>query len=312
LVKISAIIPKLLSYLPIVYFFCYNFIILYCIGEILMQKVKTYFLMIGLTLLFIWFGSFIGGKSGMIIAFLMAVGMNFYAYYNSDKQVLAHYNAIPIDENSASGLYKIVQRLTTRANLPMPKLYIIPEQQPNAFATGRDYEHAAVAVTEGLLQLLDEHEVEAVIAHELSHIRHYDMLIGTIAATFAGAISMLANFGFFFGSSDDEEGSNPIVALVLMILMPLAAAIIQMTVSSSREYLADEGAARLTGHPEWLQSALLKLDTYAKQMVLPEAQPQSAHMFIINPFSGKDISIQELFSTHPSTQARVERLEELK
>ena len=276
-----------------------------------MERVKTYFLMIGLTLLFIWFGSFIGGKSGMIIAFLMAVGMNFYAYYNSDKQVLAHYHAIPVDKNSASGLYQIVKKLTTRANLPMPKLYIIPEQQPNAFATGRDYEHAAVAVTEGLLQLLDEHEVEAVIAHELSHIRHYDMLIGTIVATFAGAISMLANFGFFFGSSDDEEGSNPIVALVLMILMPLAAAIIQMTVSRSREFLADEGAARLTGHPKWLQSALLKLDTYAKQMILPEAQPQSAHMFIINPFSGKDLSIQELFSTHPSTQARVERLEEL-
>jgi len=276
-----------------------------------MERIKTYFLMIGLTLLFIWFGSFIGGKSGMIISFLIAVGMNFYAYYNSDKQVLAHYHAIPVDKNSASGLYQIVKKLTARANLPMPKLYIIPEQQPNAFATGRDYEHAAVAVTEGLLQLLDEHEVEAVIAHELSHIRHYDMLIGTIAATFAGAISMLANFGFFFGSSDDEEGNNPIVALVLMILMPLAAAIIQMTVSRSREFLADEGAARLTGHPKWLQSALLKLDTYAKQMVLPEAQPQSAHMFIINPFSGKDISIQELFSTHPSTQARVERLEEL-
>jgi heat shock protein HtpX len=277
-----------------------------------MERLKTYFLMIGLTLLFIWFGSFIGGKSGMIIAFLMAVGMNFYAYYNSDKQVLAHYNAIPVDESSASGLYQIVKRLTTRANLPMPKLYIIPEQQPNAFATGRDYKHAAVAVTEGLLQLLDEHEVEAVIAHELSHVKHYDMLIGTIAATFAGAISMLTNFGFFFGGSDDEEGSNPIVMLVLMILMPLAAAIIQMTVSRSREFLADEGAARLTGHPEWLQSALLKLEAYAKQMTLPEAQPQSAHMFIINPFTGKDISMQELFSTHPSTQARVERLEELK
>jgi len=276
-----------------------------------MEKFKTYFLMVGLTLLFIWFGSFIGGKSGMVIAFVMAVGMNFYAYYNSDKQVLAHYHAIEVDESSASGLYQIVRRLTSRANLPMPKLYIIPEQQPNAFATGRDYEHAAVAVTEGLLQLLDEEEIEAVIAHELSHIKHYDMLVGTIAASLAGAISMLANFGFFFGGND-EDSPNPIVSLILMLVMPLAASIIQMTVSRNREFMADEGAARLTGHPEWLQSALMKLDSYARATVLPEAEPQSAHMFIINPFSGKDISLKELFSTHPSTEARIERLEALK
>jgi len=194
----------------------------------------------------------------------------------------------------------------------MPRLYIIPEQQPNAFATGRDYEHSAVAVTEGLLQLLDDEEVEAVIAHELSHIKHYDMLIGTIAASLAGAISMLANFGFLFGGSSDEESPNPIVAIILMIVMPLGASIIQMSVSRNREFMADEGAARLTGHPEWLQSALMKLDSYARATILPEAEPQSAHMFIINPFSGKDVSLKELFSTHPSTEARIERLEMLK
>jgi heat shock protein HtpX len=193
----------------------------------------------------------------------------------------------------------------------MPQLYIIPEEMPNAFATGRDQEHAVVAVTEGLLNLLDEEEVEAVIAHELSHIKHYDMLVGTVAATLAGAIAMLANFGMFFGGND-EERPNPIVMLVLMIIMPLAATIIQMTVSRNREFMADEGAARITGHPEWLQSALIKLDNYARRMILPEAEPQTAHMFIINPFTGKDFSMKELFSTHPSTEQRVARLEQLK
>ena len=276
-----------------------------------MEQFKTYALMIGLTLLFIWFGGMIAGQSGMLIAFLIAVGMNFYAYYFSHEQVLKHYNAIPVDKNSASGLYNIVSRLTKKANLPMPKLYIIPERQPNAFATGRNYEHAAVAVTEGLLELLSDEEVEAVIAHELSHIKHYDMLIGTVAATIAGAIAMLANFGMMFGGSS-EDRPNPIIMIILMIIMPLAATIIQMSVSRSREFMADEGAAKITGHPEWLQSALIKLDNYARGITLPEAEPQTAHMFIINPFTGKDISMKQLFSTHPSTQERVERLEELK
>jgi heat shock protein HtpX len=275
-----------------------------------MEKFKTYTLMTALTLLFIWFGGMIGGQSGMIIAFLMAAGMNFYAYYYSDQAVLKHYNAIPVDHNSASGLYNIVLKLTQKAELPMPALYIIPESQPNAFATGRDYEHAAVAVTEGLLDLLTKEEVEAVIAHELSHIKHYDMLIGTVTATIAGAIAMLANFGMFFGG--DRDRPNPIVMIALMIIMPLAATIIQMTVSRNREFMADEGAAKMTGHPEWLQSALAKLDNYARGITLPEADPQSAHMFIINPFTGKDISLSQLFSTHPSTEARIERLEELK
>jgi heat shock protein HtpX len=237
--------------------------------------------------------------------------MNFYAYYYSDQQVLEHYHAIPVDRHSASGLYQIVSKLTHRANLPMPQLYIIPDAMPNAFATGRDYEHSAVAVTEGLLELLTDKEVEAVIAHELSHIKHYDMLIGTVAATISGAIAMLANFGMFFGGNSQER-PNPIVMLVLMIVMPLAATIIQMTVSRSREFMADEGAAKMTGHPEWLQSGLMKLDNYAYQMTMQDAEPQTAHMFIINPFTGKDFSMQQLFSTHPTTQQRIERLEALK
>jgi heat shock protein HtpX len=264
-----------------------------------------------LTLLFIWFGGMIGGQSGMVIAFLIAAGMNFYAYYYSDQQVLSHYDAHPVDRNHATGLYEIVEKLTQRAGLPMPALYIIPEQQPNAFATGRDYDHAAVAVTEGLLNLMTPEEVEAVIAHELSHIKHYDMLIGTVAATMAGAIAMLAQFGMFFGGGDRDR-PNLFVSLALMFIMPLVATIIQMSVSRNREFMADEGSARMTGHPEWLQSALQKLDSYARQMTMPEADPQTAHMFIINPFTGKDFSMRELFSTHPSTEARIEKLETLK
>jgi heat shock protein HtpX len=275
-----------------------------------MEKFKTYFLMIVLTLLFIWFGGLVAGKVGMVVAFIAASAMNFYAYYYSDKQVLEHYNAIPVDREEASDLYDMVYQLTQRANLPMPKLYIIPDQIPNAFATGRDYEHSAVAVTEGLLNLLDEDEIAGVIAHELSHIKHYDILIGTVSATIAGAISMLANFRFMFGG--DEDRPNPVVSLILMVIMPLAATVIQMSISRAREFEADRGAALLTGHPEWLQRALSKLENYAHQGVIAEADTSTAHMFIINPFSGVGDSIRNLFSTHPSTQERIERLEELK
>ena len=275
-----------------------------------MEQFKTYALMIGLTLLFIWFGGMIAGQTGMIIAFIAAAGMNFYAYYYSDTQVLKHYHAIPVDHNSATGLYEIVERLTHRANLPMPALYIIPDRQPNAFATGRNYENAAVAVTEGLLELLTQEEVEAVVAHELSHIKHYDMLIGTVTATIAGAIAMLAQFGLFFGGGRDRP--NILVTLALMFIMPMAATVIQMTVSRNREFMADAGAAEMTGHPEWLQSGLAKLDNYARGISMHDADPQTAHMFIINPFTGRDVSLKQLFSTHPSTQQRIERLEALK
>ena len=276
-----------------------------------MEQFKTYILMIGLTLIFIWFGGMIAGQTGMVIAFLVVGGMNFYAYYYSDQQILRHYNAIPVDRVSAPGIYEIVERLTLKANLPMPQVYIIPDSIPNAFATGKDHESAAVAVTEGLLNLLDEEEIEGVIAHELSHIKHYDMLIGTIAASLAGAIAMLANFGMLFGGSDRDR-PNPIVMIAMLIIMPMAASIVQMTVSRSREYMADEGAARLTGHPEWLQRGLSKLDNYAREGVIHDADPQTAHMFIINPFSSVQNSLRRLFSTHPSTADRIERLEMLK
>ena len=277
-----------------------------------MERLKTYFLLTALTLLFIFVGGALAGQTGMIIAFFVAAGTNFYAYFYSNKQVLKRYNAHPIDRHSAPGLYQIVDRLTQRAGLPMPALYILPDEQPNAFATGRDYHHAAGAVTEGLLNLLSDEEVEAVIAHELSHVKHYDMLIGTVAATIAGAISMLAQFGMFFGGGRDNDRPNFVVMLALMFLAPMAAGIIQMTVSRRREFMADAGAAQMTGHPEWLQSALSKLEHYARGTMIPQAEPQTAHMFIINPFTGKDLSMRQLFSTHPTTEQRIERLEALK
>ena len=279
-----------------------------------MEVVKTVVLLTLLTLLFVWVGGMVGGQQGMLIAFMMAGVMNFISYFYSDQLVLRHYNAIEVSRGEAGGLYAIVERLCAKASLPLPKIYIIPESTPNAFATGRNPQNAAVAVTEGLLQLLDDDEVEAVLAHELSHVRHYDILVGTIAATIAGAIGMIANmmqFGAMFGG-ERENRPNPIVMMVLAIILPLAAAIIQMAISRNREYMADEGAARLTRHPEWLQSALAKLSNYNARETMQEATPQSAHMFIINPFSGKDISFASLFSTHPSTEDRIARLEELK
>jgi len=275
-----------------------------------MELFKTFFLMGAMTLLLVWAGGMLGGQQGMVIAFLIALGMNFFSYYNSDKLVLHHYNATEVSRSEAAGLYRIVERLSSKGGVPMPKVYIIPDRTPNAFATGRSPSHAAVAVTEGLLELLDEEEVEAVLAHELSHVRHYDILIGTVAATMAGAIALLAQFGMFFRDSNNRQ--NPIVMIALMIIMPLVATVIQMAVSRNREFIADEGAARLTGHPEWLQRALAKLDDYARSGDLAHATPQTAHMFIINPFSGHDISFKTLFSTHPSTQNRIERLEQLK
>jgi len=276
----------------------------------MIEKFKTYFLMTALTLFFIFVGNLIAGKSGMIIAFIAAIGMNFYAYYYSDQHILKHYNAVPVSPQEAPELYEVVANLAHKANLPMPKVYIIADQVPNAFATGRDYKHAAVAVTEGILNILTKEELEGVLAHELSHIKHYDMLIGTIAATIAGAISILSQFGMFFGG--DRENRNPMVELILMIVAPLAATVIQMAISRSREFEADKGAALITGHPEWLQSALSKLDNYARGAVLHDADPASAHLFIVNPLKALQGGFSSLFSTHPSTQQRIERLEMLK
>ena len=280
-----------------------------------MEQIKTVFLLTFLTVIFVFIGYSFGGSSGMLIAFLLAGGMNFYAYYYSDQQVLKHYDATPL-EDIRHPVYRITQRLTQKAGLPMPKVYLIPDHTPNAFATGRNHNHAAVAVTMGLYEMLNEKELEGVIAHELSHIKHYDILIGTIAAVFAGAIAMIANmmqFGAMFNNSNDKQSSNPIMMIVMAILLPLAASIIQMTVSRSREFMADEGAARMTGNPAGLQSALAKLENYARSgHEIHNATEQTAHMFIINPFSGLKSSFGSLFRTHPTTQDRISRLEELK
>ena len=279
-----------------------------------MEQIKTVFLLTFLTVIFVFLGYSFGGTSGMLIAFLMAGGMNFYAYYYSDQQVLKHYDATPL-EDIRHPVYRITQKLTQKAGLPMPKVYLIPDHTPNAFATGRDHEHAAIAVTMGLYEMLNEKELEGVIAHELSHIKHYDILIGTIAAVFAGAIAMIANmmqFGAMFGGNN-KQGSNPIMMIAMAILLPLAASIIQMTVSRSREFMADEGAARMTENPAGLQNALAKLENYAKSgHEIHNATEQTAHMFIINPFSGLKTTLGSLFRTHPTTQDRIARLEELK
>ena len=280
-----------------------------------MEVIKTVVLMTLLTLIFIWVGGIIGGTQGMMIAFILAGVMNFINYFYSDTLILKQYHAIEVGPDEARGLYALVERLAQKGNLPMPKVYIIPEQIPNAFATGRNPSHAAVAVTEGLLGLLNENEVEAVLAHELSHVRHYDILIGTVAATISGAIAIVANmlqFGAMSSNSDGQNRPNPLLMLFLSIVLPIAAAVIQMAISRNREYMADEGAARLTRHPEWLQSALAKLASYNQRGMIHDATPESAHMFIINPFSGKDISFASLFTTHPSTEDRIERLEALK
>lgn len=279
-----------------------------------MEQAKTVFLLTSLTVLFVFIGYAFAGSNGMLIAFLIACGMNFYAYYYSDKQVLKQYGASLI-EDTRHPVYKITKKLVQKAGLPMPKVYVIPDNTPNAFATGRNYENAAVAVTLGLYEMLSEKELEGVIAHELSHIKHYDILIGTIAAVFAGAIAMIANmmqFSAMFGGNN-RQNSNPIVMILMAILLPLAASIIQMTVSRSREFLADEGAARMTRNPAGLQSALIKLENYARGgHHINNATEETAHMFIINPFSGLKSSFGNLFRTHPSTEDRVSRLEELK
>jgi heat shock protein HtpX len=278
-----------------------------------MEVFKTIFLLTALTLLFVFIGGYIGGQNGMLIAFGVAAAMNFFSYFFSDKLVLKHYRAVEVNRQNAKGFYEIVERLAQKAAIPMPKVYIIPEAVPNAFATGRNPQNAAVAATEGLLNLLNEEEIEGVMAHELSHVRHYDILIGSIAATIAGAVAIAANilkYGAMFSSGRNRQ--NPLIMIVIAIVLPIAAMIIQMSISRNREYMADEGAAKITKHPEWLQSALLKLDAYAKGGVMRQASQQSAHMFIVNPFSGKNISFGSLFSTHPSIENRIAKLELLK
>ena len=260
-----------------------------------------------LVLIFMFVGDALGGVEGMKIAFFAAMGMNFFSYFFSATLVLKHYQAKEVNPQNAPELYQIVKRLAEKAQLPMPKVYTIPEQVPNAFATGRNPQHAAVAATEGLLKILTPQEIEGVLAHEMSHVRNYDILTGTIAATFAGAIAYLANFARA-RTANQQRGNGAIAA----IMMPIAASIIQMSISREREYKADEGSANLTGHPMWLASALQKLEDAAKGKVLTGATAQNSHMFIVNPFSGVKSNFSSLFSTHPSTKDRLARLEELR
>ena len=270
---------------------------------------KTSLLMAAIVALFGAVGFLIGGQSGMLIALLFAAAMNLFAYWNSDKMVLHMYNAQEVDAQSGGRLYQIVAELARRAGLPMPRVYVIDEPQPNAFATGRNPEHAAVAATTGIMGILSERELRGVIAHELTHVKHRDTLISTLSATVAGAISMLANFGMFFGGRDSEGRSvNPALAILVMILAPLAAMLIQMAISRAREFGADAGGAEISRDPEALASALRKIEAYAHGQPLPpaEAHPETAQMMIINPLSGGGIA--SLFATHPPTEERVARL----
>jgi heat shock protein HtpX len=270
---------------------------------------KTAILMAAITALFMAIGSLIGGRSGMMLALVVAAGMNFFSYWFSDKLVLKMYNAQEVDETSAPQFYRLVQDLAQRAQLPMPRVYLINEDAPNAFATGRNPEHAAVAATTGILRALSERELRGVMAHELAHVRHRDILISTVSATMAGAISMLANFAMLFGGRDSEGRShNPIVGLLVMLLAPLAASLIQMAISRSREFEADRGGAEISGDPQALASALQKIHRFAQGMPMEAAErhPETAQMMIMNPLSPG--GLRGLFSTHPSTEERVERL----
>lgn len=277
-----------------------------------MNNIKTMFLLVTLTLILVWAGGAFGGKNGMTIALIIALGLNLFAYWFSDKIVLRMYGAKQVIESEAPELYGIVRRLSQKAQMPMPKVYMIEKDQPNAFATGRNPKHAAVAVTTGIMRILSRDELTGVIGHELAHIRHRDILIGTIAATIAGAISYLAQMAqwaaIFGGRSNDEEGGSPVAALVMMIVGPIAALIIQMAISRSREYVADEGGARLAGNPRYLSSALRKLHM-ASQQIPMDASPATSHMFIVNPLSGG--GLLKLFSTHPPMEERIARLESM-
>jgi heat shock protein HtpX len=269
--------------------------------------IKTTMLMAGIVALFGAVGMALGGAQGMLIALLIGAGMNLFAYWNSDKMVLRMYHAQEVDAQSGGRYYAIVRELAQNAGLPMPRVYLINQAQPNAFATGRNPGHAAVAATTGIMQLLSERELRGVMAHELAHIKNRDILISTMSATVAGAISMLANFAMFFGGRG-EDRPHPVVALAVMIIAPVAAMLIQMAISRSREFGADAGGAEISRDPEALASALRRIEAYAKGLPMPvaDAHPETAQMMIINPLSGN--GIKSLFSTHPSTEERVAKL----
>ncbi|HNS14132.1 MAG TPA: zinc metalloprotease HtpX [Syntrophorhabdaceae bacterium] len=280
-----------------------------------MNQAKTFFLMVVLTVIFVAIGSMIGGSSGAYIAFSIAVVMNFVSYWFSDRIVLAMYRAKQVSENEAPQLYATIASLAQKASIPMPKVYIIENDSPNAFATGRDPSHGVVAVTTGIMRILSRNELEGVLAHEISHIKHRDILIQSVAATLAGAITMIANiarFAAFFGGShsdDDEGGGNIFSVIIFSMIAAFAAMLIQLAISRSREYLADDGGARLSGNPLFLSGALKKLHAGVAHTPMNDANPSTAPLFIVNPFSAK--GILSLFSTHPPIEERIKRLEDM-
>ena len=270
---------------------------------------KTAILMAGIVALFGAIGAVIGGQQGMLVALVVGGALNLLAYWFSDRMVLSLYRAREVDATTAPQFYGMVKELASRAGLPMPRVYLIDEAQPNAFATGRNPEHAAVAATTGILRLLTPRELRGVMAHELAHVKHRDILISTLSATVAGAISTLAHFGMFFGSRSDEEGGgNPMLAVLVLVLAPIAAMLIQFAISRMREFGADRGGAEISGDPRALADALAKIDAYARGIPLPvaEAHPATAQMMIVNPLSSD--GIKGLFSTHPATEERIARL----
>jgi heat shock protein HtpX len=266
---------------------------------------KTAFLLTLLTLLLMFIGRAFGGQNGMLLALAFAAVMNFVSYFYSDKIALAMYRAQPVTREQLPRAYAAVERLTQKIGIPMPKMYVIPNDSPNAFATGRNPQHASVAMTQGILNLLNDEELEGVLAHELGHVNNRDILIGSVAATIAGAITMLSRFGFFFGGSRNDRRGGGIGALLMLILAPIAATLIQLWVSRTREYDADATGAHYTGNPYALASALSKLDTYSRRLPM-QATPSTAHLFIIQPFLGMNFG--SLFSTHPPIAKRIERL----
>ncbi len=278
-----------------------------------MNQAKTFFLMVVLTIIFVALGSLIGGKNGAVFAFGIAFVMNLITYWFSDRIVLAMYHAKEVSEAEAPEVYGVVASLAQRAAIPMPRVYIIENDSPNAFATGRNPEHGVVAVTTGILRILNKQELEGVLAHELSHIKHRDILVSTVAAALAGAITMLANwarFSLFFGSRDDDDGGGNIVSVIIFsMLAAFAAMLIQLAISRSREYLADEGGAHLAGNPLFLANALRRLEAGVAHSPMQDANPSTAHLFIVNPFSAK--GVMALFSTHPPMEERIKRLEDM-
>lgn len=271
-----------------------------------MNQSKTLLLIVAMTGLLVWIGGYIGGESGMVMALAIGLVMNGVSYFFSDKIVLASYGARVITQAEAPELHAIVANLAQRAGLPMPRVAIIPEDTPNAFATGRNPEHAVVAVTEGIMRILSRPELEAVIGHELGHVKNRDILIGSLAAVLAQAIMFLSRMGMWLAPRDSEGRSNPLAGIVIMIVGPVAALMLQMAVSRSREYLADDYSAKLTGRPDMLASALERLHAYNQQLPMHSAEPATAHMMIVNPLSGG--GLMSLFSTHPPMAVRVERL----